>query len=125
MASTSASTLAASRPSEKFGTHSIRRFMGPGELLRSDSFAGVNDFPALDCHRTVVNTKIVRYFAVVLHIEDRQISVFANLNGTDMHVTPQGIGCIDRRRGDGLGGAHAHLRACKRHYHWEGERGVG
>jgi hypothetical protein len=41
MAATMASTLARSRPSEKFGTHSIRRFMlslgtGLGQFLYED-----------------------------------------------------------------------------------------
>src|SRR5580765_3996292 len=36
MASTSASTFVRSRPSEKFGTHSIRRFMGLGDWRRVD-----------------------------------------------------------------------------------------
>jgi len=68
-------------------------------LRRSGSFAGIYNFAALHCHHAAVNAKIVQYFAVVLHIEDCQVRVFANFDGADVRVAARGARITPRLAG--------------------------
>src|SRR5277367_6738398 len=107
IAETITSIFAGSRPSEKFGTHSIslvikvygfpclsRWFLGRISLKL---FAGVNDLPALEGHRTIVHSKIIGNFAVIRHIEHRQVRLFPRLKRPDRRLSSQRIGTINRR----------------------------
>src|SRR5271156_20894 len=117
MASTMASILAASRPSEKLGTHSTSRFMKSEILL-------MYDCAALHGQAAKVHTKIIRDFAVVGHVKGGQVSIFANFERAHAIVPAQRVGRINGRGGDRFGGRHAPLRAGERENHRHAERGA-
>jgi hypothetical protein len=75
-----ASILETSRPSEKFGTHSIifciaystpllEVLFSGRAYLRDYTFARINYFTALHGKHAQVHAKIIRDFAVIGHIE--------------------------------------------------------
>src|SRR5580704_5060203 len=109
MAAMMASILAASRPSEKFGTHSTIRFIG--SLSWELDLLRVDDGPAFHGHAAEVHTKIIRDFAVVGHVKRGDVSKLANFDGADAIMNAEGVGGIDGSRGDGFGWGHAHLGA--------------
>src|SRR5580693_2028227 len=117
MAATIASILAASRPSEKFGTHSTSRFM-KSEILR------VDDAAAFHGEAAKIHTKIIRDFAVVGHVKGGDVGIFANLERTDAIVLAKRISGVDRGGSDGFRGSHAHLRASQRKNHGHAECGA-
>src|SRR5580658_6271858 len=113
-----ASTLAISRPSEKFGTDSMSRFMW-SKILRMD------DGAALHREGAKVHTKIIRDFAVVGHVKGGQVRILANFERAGAIVRAQRVGRVDRGGSDGFGRCHAHLRARQRHNHGHAQRGTG
>src|ERR1700735_409564 len=123
MAAMMASTLAASRPSEKFGTHSTIRFIG--SLSWELSLLRVDDGPAFHGHAAEVHTKIIRDFAVVGHVKRGDVSKLANFDGADAIMNAEGVGGIDGSRGDGFGWGHAHLGAGQRKNHGDAQGRAG
>src|ERR1700689_3279341 len=105
-----ASTLAMSRPSEKFGTDSTSRFMWL-KILRMDNDA------ALHRERAKVHTKIIRDFAIVGHVKGGDVRILANFERAGAIVAAQRVGGIDGRGTNRFGGSHAHLRARERQNH--------
>src|ERR1700757_536569 len=93
IACTIASTLAASRPSEKFGTHSISRFIVWFRLSvlgdRHDcprlamrilvSVPHVDNLAAFHSHPAALHPEIIGNFPIILHLEDRQVRLFTGL----------------------------------------------
>src|ERR1700730_3876401 len=78
MASTRESTFYGSRPSEKFGTHSIRRFMKYWRYAQDHSLAkGMK--PRERSGLSIADyTSIIRDFPLGPQMEDRNLSLFAN-----------------------------------------------
>src|SRR5271156_5482483 len=83
-----ASTLAISRPSEKFGTDSTSRFMWL-KILRMDYDA------TLHRERTQVHTKIIRDFAVVGHVKGSDVRILATFERAGAIVRTQRVGGVD------------------------------
>src|ERR1700735_196654 len=115
MAAMMASTLAASRPSEKFGTHSTIRFIG--SLSWELDLLRVDDGPAFHGHAAEVHTKIIRDFAIVGHVKGGKVSKLANFDGAHAIVNAQGVGGIDGGCGDRFGRRHTHLGTGQRKNH--------
>src|SRR6202041_3575300 len=82
------STLARSRPSEKFGTDSTSRFMWL-KILRVDYGA------ALHGKGAKIHTKIIRDFAVVGHVKGGDVRILANFEGAGAIVGAQRISGVD------------------------------
>ena len=93
--------------------------------MNSSLVLRVDDGSALHRQAAKIHTKIIRNFAVVGHVKRREVGIFANLERADAIVLAKGIGGINGRGGDGLGGSHAHLRAGEREDHRHAERGTG
>src|ERR1017187_4244302 len=128
MAEMMASILETSRPSEKFGTHSIifciaddsslpEVSISDRAFLRHYNFARINYFAALHCEHAQIYTKIIRDFPVIGHIEHGQIRKLANLKRADAGGAPERVGGVDGGGSDRFGWRHFHLRASKRHDH--------
>src|SRR5262249_22737994 len=104
MASTSASTLAESRPSEKFGTHSIRRFIRCGTVWSGLPLLTRKDnLPTLERQPAVVGPEIIRDFTIVGQIEHREVGELANLDRADVVVATERVGGVDRSGSEGFG----------------------
>lgn len=73
----------------------------------------------------MVHAKIVRNFARVGHIEDREVCEFANFKRADAVVATKRIGCVDGSRGEGFGGRHVHLSAGQGENHGHRNSGTG
>src|SRR5580658_132643 len=121
IAVTMASTLAGSRPSEKFGTHSTSGFIWEIVAIRVDHDA------ALHRHLAKIHPKIIGNFAVAGHIKRREVRILANFERADAVVLAERIRRIDRGGGNRFRGRHAHGRAGQRenHGHAESRAGAG
>src|SRR5271156_4196011 len=113
-----ASTLAISRPSEKFGTDSTSRFMWL-KIFR------VDDSAAFHGEGAQVHTKIIRDFAVVGHVKGGNVRILANFQGAGAVVSAQRVSRVDGCGADGFSGRHAHLGAGQRQNHGHAERRAG
>src|ERR1700733_1521856 len=76
---------------------------------------------------TSVHSKIIGNFAVVIHIEDGDVSKLTNFKGADLFVAAEGIRRIDGRGANSFGWGHAQLGASQRqnHGHAYGWAGAG
>src|SRR5882672_7414198 len=130
IAETIASTFAASRPSEKLGTHSINRFVKLGSsILRhihhKRFLAGQlltcrfleNRLPSFQSHPAFVHAKVVGNLPIIFHIKDCNIRLLASLQRSDLPIAPQGIRRVYRCCHDRFRWSHAQLRACQRQHH--------
>src|SRR6266446_4753983 len=104
IAATIASIFAASRPSEKLGTHSINRFVKlvssflrhihhrrflSGQLLTCRFLE--NRLPSFQSHPAFVHAKVVGNLPIIFHIKDCYIRLLASLQRSDLPIAPQGI----------------------------------
>src|SRR5882757_6523641 len=104
IAATIASTFAASRPSEKFGTHSINRFVKLGSsflrhIHHRRFFAGQllsvlfleNRLASFQSHPAFVHAKVVRDLPIIVDVEHGNIRLLADLQRSNLSISPQGI----------------------------------
>src|SRR6267154_6778391 len=134
IAATIASTFAASRPSEKFGTHSInrfvkrvpsflrhihhRRFLAP-QLLTCRFLE--NRLALFQSHPALVHAKVVGNLPIIFHIKDCNIRLFASLQRSNLPIAPQGISRVYRCCHNRFRWSHAQLRARQRQNHWHAQ----
>src|ERR1039457_1622138 len=110
-ASTIASILAASRPSEKFGTHSTSCL--PKQLS------------SINGRRHQVHPEVVRDLAIVVRVEYYQVAVFSFFDGANAACDSQCVRSVDGGGGDRFRGRHAHLGTRERQDHRHADRRTG
>jgi len=72
----------------------------------------------------MIHAEIVRDFAIVIHIEGRDVGEFANFEGTDARMSPESVGAVDCGSGDCLGRRHSQRGAGDRKNHLHVRRGA-
>src|SRR5664279_5311840 len=85
----------------------------------------VDDLTALDGHPTTVHTKIIGNFAIILHFEDREVSLLVYFERAHEFFPAKGIRGIEDGGGDSFGGSHAQLRTGERENHRHADSGTG
>src|SRR5882724_11429885 len=134
IAATIASIFAASRPSEKFGTHSInrfvklvssflrhihhRRFLAP-QLLTCRFLE--NRLALFQSHPALVHAKVVGNLPIIFHIKNCNIRLLAGLQRSSLPIAPQGISRVYRCCHNRFRWSQAQLRARQRQNHWHAQ----
>src|ERR1035438_7303215 len=119
IAAAMASTLAASRPSLKFGTHSTRVvmcFMVFAFLALAQRLPRPNNLSFADGHPTGVHAQVIRDFPEIVGVEYRYVGLLALFKRSQPVAAAYGMCGVDGRGSQRLGGGHFHLRASQRHH---------